>query len=103
MSIDAGLYQITLEGDIWDKETKYQLVIVTKFDSVEQTAKEVGHKAFYIKASAYDIEKYFRKDTKEKLALMYAQKEHSRFEIEFTEKMIVITTKEVDGLRKVGK
>ena len=103
MSIDAGLYQITLEGDIWDKDTKYQLVIVTKFNSEKETAKEVGHKAFYIKGNVFDIDKYFRKDAEEKLALMYKQKEHSRFEMEFTEKMIVTTTKEVDGLRKVGK
>lgn len=82
--IDAGLYQIAFVGNAWEHHTKYQLVIVTKFESEKQTAKEIGHKAFYIIGDTHDIRKYLRTDIEEKLSLMYKQRENSKFELQTT-------------------
>ena len=41
------LYTAELAGQSWDKNTKYEMVIVIKWSDRTEKSKEVSHKAYY--------------------------------------------------------
>ena len=48
-----GLYTGEIVGEAYNHDTKYYLVIITKWSGRDRNAKEVAHKAFYFSDREY--------------------------------------------------
>ena len=73
------LYTARFAGGIWDKDKKYEMVIVTKWkDRTDESPKE-GHKAYYFNANYSDIEELIYDEMWCKR--IYAYPQYTRFVI----------------------
>lgn len=60
---DYPLYSATLEGDAYDGDTRYEMVIITKWTDRTAKAKELSRKVFYFTPDReYLVDKIKRED-----------------------------------------
>ena len=75
------LYTAELAGQSWDKDTRYEMVIVTKWSDRTEKSKEVSHKAYYFTPDFAYLKDNIRKEEWCK-DLYENHKEYEKFKIE---------------------
>lgn len=56
------LYSGELSGSCWDKDTLYEMVIITKWSDRTENAKEIFHKTFYFSPDYKYLEENIKKE-----------------------------------------
>lgn len=75
------LYTAELAGQIWDNDTRYEMVIVTKWTDSTENSKEVSHKVYYFTPDCEYLKDNIKKEEWCK-DLYENYKENERFKIE---------------------